>query len=193
MHSDASYLSEPNTRSRASGNYLLVWVPCRSEPIRINGAVLTLCNILRCVTSSAAKAELGALFMNCKEERILRLILNEMGHNQPPTPVHCNNSTAVSIANDTVKRQRSRSMEMRYFWVVDQCQQKHFNVVGCPGKEILADYQSKHHVGTHHQNVRPWYLHENNSPRVLPQLWRLGPCEGVGKTPGDNPDVPHYR
>ena len=139
MHSDASYLSEPNTRSRASGNYFLGWMPCTNEPIRINGAVLTLCNVLRCVTSSAAKAELETLFMSCKEEHILRLILNEMGHTHPPTPVHCDNSTAVSIAKDTVKWQRSRSMEMRYFWVVDQCQQNFFYVVWCPGHEILED------------------------------------------------------
>ena len=33
---------------------------------------------------------------------------------QPPMPVHCDNLTATGIANDTVKKQRSRSMEMRF-------------------------------------------------------------------------------
>ena len=115
IHSDALYLSEPNSRSRASENYFLGWMPCWGDPIRINGTVLTLCNVLRCVAASVAEAELGALFMNCKEGSILCPILKEMGHKHPPTPVHCDNSTAVSIANDTVKRQRSRSMEMQYF------------------------------------------------------------------------------
>ena len=41
----------------------------------------------------------------------------DMGHPQPNTPVHCDNATAVGIGNNTIKRQRSRSMEMRYFWV----------------------------------------------------------------------------
>jgi hypothetical protein len=41
-----------------------------------------------------------------------------MGHIQPKTPVHCDNVTAVGIANSTVKRQRSRSMEMRFFWIL---------------------------------------------------------------------------
>ena len=108
-----------------------------------------------------------------------------MGHRQPATPVHCDNATAVGIANSTVKRQRSRLMEMRYFWVVDQCNKKHFIVVWCPGQEILADYQSKHHMGSHHLNVRPWYLHSRLSPRVLPRA--LAPrsmrrC--VGSAPG---------
>ncbi len=42
-----------------------------------------------------------------------------------------------------------------------------------PGQENLADYQSKHHVGSHHIAVPPWYLHTENSPRVLP--WALRP------------------
>ena len=32
-----------------------------------------------------------------------------------PTIVHCNNSTAIGIANNTIKRQRSGSMEMSFF------------------------------------------------------------------------------
>jgi hypothetical protein len=40
--------------------------------------------------ASAAKAKLGALFLNCKEGIIFRLTLEELGHPQPRTPVHCN-------------------------------------------------------------------------------------------------------
>ena len=64
---------------------------------------------------SAAEAELGALFLNIKQGRIFQLTLKELGHPQPPTPVHVDNATAMGIANGTLKRQRSRLMEMRYF------------------------------------------------------------------------------
>jgi hypothetical protein len=37
-----------------------------------------------------------------------------------------------------------------------------------PGMENLADYQSKHHVGSHHAAMKPYYLHQDNSPRILP-------------------------
>ena len=47
-----------------------------------------------------------------------------------------------------------------------------------PGQENLADYQSKHHVGSHHVAVRPWYLHMNNSPRVLPRAERPSALKG---------------
>ncbi len=85
------------------------WVPKDGAPIRINGAFHVSTNVIRFVVASAAEAELGALFHNCQTGIIFRSILEDMGHPQPRTPVHCDNAAAVSIANQTVKRQRSRS------------------------------------------------------------------------------------
>ncbi len=45
--------------------------------------------------------------------------------------------------------------------------QKMYDVFWHPGQENLADYQSKHHVGSHHFNLRPYYLHVDKSPRWL--------------------------
>jgi hypothetical protein len=67
IHSDASYLSEKNAQSRACGHFFLGWEPKDGDPIKLNGSFFTLCNILHFVVSSAAEAELGALFLNCKE------------------------------------------------------------------------------------------------------------------------------
>ena len=83
----------------------------------MNGNILVACGILRIVVYSAAEAELGALFLNIKEWKVLRLALNELCHRQPPTPVYCDNITATGIANNTVKKQRLRSTEMRFFYV----------------------------------------------------------------------------
>ena len=167
IHSDALYLSEQNGRSRASGHYFMGWMPVANEPIKLNGAVHTLCTILKFVAASAAEAELGALFLNIKQGRIMRLTLEEMGHPQPPTPINVDNSTAVGIVNGTVKRQRSRSMEMQYFYSCDQVKRKQFDVQYHPGQENLADYNSKHHEAKHHRDVRPIYLHMENSPHTL--------------------------
>ncbi len=112
IHSDASYLSESDARSRACGHFFMGWPPTDGDPIRLNGAFFTLCTILRFVVASAAEAKLGTLFHNCKEGMIFRLTLEELGHPQPKTPIHCNNATVVGIANNTVKRQRLGSMEM---------------------------------------------------------------------------------
>jgi hypothetical protein len=145
------------------------WCADPTKPIKLNGAFFTLCAILRFVVASAAEAKLGALFLNCKQATIFRLTLEEMGHPQPPTPIHCKNSTAVGIANNTVKRQRSRSVEMCFFWIADAVEQGMFDIKYYPVKENLADYQSKHHLGTHHKAVRPWYLHKPTSVRELPR------------------------
>jgi hypothetical protein len=70
IHSDTSYLSEPNSRSKACGHFFLGWLPVNGQPIRLNRAFHTLCLILRFVVASAAEAELGALFFNCQEGMI---------------------------------------------------------------------------------------------------------------------------
>ena len=115
IYSDASYLTAPKARSRAGGHYFLGSIPQDRKLIFLNGPIYSLCAILKCVASSAAEAELGALFLNAREAKIIRLILIELGHPQPPTPIHIDNTTVVGIVNNTIKRRRSRSMEMRYF------------------------------------------------------------------------------
>ena len=72
----------------------------------MNGNIFVSCGILKIVVCSAAEAELAALFLNIKESKILRLTLEELGHKQPPTTVHYDNSTATGIENDSVKKQR---------------------------------------------------------------------------------------
>eukprot|EP00804_Cyclotella_cryptica_P029536 CCRYP_020583-RA/>CCRYP_020583-RA protein AED:0.35 eAED:0.26 QI:0/-1/0/1/-1/1/1/0/1386 len=169
IHSDASYLSATRARSQVAGYYFLGSIPTDDAPIKLNGTILVFCGILKFVVASAAEAELGALFLNCREGKIQRLILEELGHPQPPTPIHCDNATATGISNDTVKKQRARAMEMQFFWVTDQVKQRFFNVRWQPGQENLADYFTKHFEPRHHLNVRPWYLHTSTSPSLLPR------------------------
>jgi hypothetical protein len=184
IHSDASYLTEPHGRSRVAGHYFLGETPKNNEPISLNGAIYAFCGILKIVVTSAAEAELAALFLNAKEGKIIRLILEELGHHQPPTPMHCDNKTATGIANDTVKKQRSRSMEMRFFFITDQVNRGLFDVQWHPGQENLADYYTKHFDAKHHQEVRPWYLHMHNSPRILPRAAAPSTLQGcVGTLP----------
>jgi hypothetical protein len=133
IHSDASYLSEAKARSRTCGHFFLGWMPCKGKPICLNGAFHVGTTILQFVVTSAAEAELSALYHNCQTGIIFRLTLSEMGHPQPKTPVHCNNATAVGIANNTIKHQRSRSIEMRFFWIGDKIAQEMYDLQWHPG------------------------------------------------------------
>ncbi len=105
VHSDASYLSTPKAHSRAGGYFFLGSLPHNGDPIRLNGTIRITCTILKLVAALAAEVELGALFLNAQEAKIMQLILTELGHPQPPTPIHINNTTMVGIVNNTVKRQ----------------------------------------------------------------------------------------
>jgi len=53
--------------------------------------------------SSAAEAELGALYINAKEAIYLQQILNKMGHTQPRTPICTDNTTAEGVINNKIQ------------------------------------------------------------------------------------------
>ena len=90
-------------------------MPCNGTTIQLNGNITITCAILKIVAASAAETELGALFVNVKEARVIRLILSELGypHLQLPILIHTDNAMTVRIVNSTTKRQRSQPMEMR--------------------------------------------------------------------------------
>ena len=67
--------------------------------------------------SSAAEAELGALFLNAKEAVIIRQILTKMGHPQPRTPIQTDNTTAEAVVNNRVQSKRLEVMYMRIHWL----------------------------------------------------------------------------
>ena len=107
------------------------------------------------------------MFLNSKEAKTIRLTFEELGHPQPPTPMYCNNETAAGIANNTVKRQPSHSMEIRYFYIGNLVKHEIVNVKWHPGKENLADYASKHQDAKHNKTVQRLYLQYPKSPHEL--------------------------
>jgi hypothetical protein len=82
-----------------------------------------------------------------------------MRHPQPKTLVHCSDAAAAGIGNITIKHQQLHLMEMQYIWVGDKVAQDMYALSWHLGQGNLVDYQSKHHIGLHHQAVHPWYLH----------------------------------
>ena len=166
VESDASYLSVAKGRSRAAGYFFLTnHLAAPTSPYKPNGAVHVLCHIMREVLSSAAEAELGALFHNGKEACPLRIALEEMGHPQPATPIATDNNTASGIATDTVKQKRSKAIDMRFYWIRDRVRQGQFKIFWNKGKTNRADYFSKHHPASrHHQAIRSTYLYSPSNP-----------------------------
>ena len=96
VHSDVSYLSEPKARSGAGGHFFL------SDETSVpgnNGAVLNIAHIIKHVMASATESELAVLYIMANEAMYIRIILEEMGHKQPPTPLQTDNLMAEAVCN----------------------------------------------------------------------------------------------
>ena len=166
IHSDASYHSEAQARSRVAGHFILSDAlpdpanapkPATAPPPH-NGAILIISSILPMVLASATEAELAALYYSAREACSIRTTLTKMGHPQPPTPIQTDNEVAVGLALNKVKQRRSKAIDMRFYWIRDRIDQGQFLVYWRPGKENDADYFTKHHPTPHHIAQRPRYL-----------------------------------
>ena len=114
--------------------------------------------------SAASEAEATALFTNMKEGVIQHIALEEMQWPQPPTPITVDNSTAVGLARDTIKANKSWAMDMHLHWIQDRAQQCQFLVTWAPGKLNKANYFTKLHAPIHHRRMRFVYLHPPSPP-----------------------------
>jgi len=183
-HSNASYLTAPKGHSHAAGYSFLSLQPT-SPPTSANpappdnGQIHMLCRIMCQVLSSAAEAELGALFLNAQALCPICTALQELGHLQPATPLQTDNNTASDIANDTVKHKCSKAMDMQFYWLCDCKKQGQYHIFWCPGTTNQADYFSKHHPASHHQAVCPTYLHTPTSAANYYACLVDHPGEGV--------------
>jgi hypothetical protein len=66
------------------------------------------------VCSSVAEAEYASIFLNARKATVLCQTLSDIGYPQPPTPLSVDNKCAEGLANDTVKRRRSKAINMRF-------------------------------------------------------------------------------
>ena len=153
-HSDASYLSETNARSHAGGHFIM----SNNDPIPANnGAIHTTSQIIKAVMSSVAEAEIGALYINCREAIPSRHTLKFLGHKQPPTPMQTNNTTALGMVNNNVMK-KLKAIDMKYHWIRCRLNQRQFHHYWASGKSNNGNYATKHHASIHHHALRPTFL-----------------------------------
>ena len=92
-------------------------------PPPINGILHVVCKIMKNIMASAAEVEYGTIFINGQEAVPIRTTLQEMGWPQGPTPIQTDNSTAVGVANNTIKQKKSKAMDMRFYWINNRIKQ----------------------------------------------------------------------
>ena len=79
-----------------------------------NSAVLNIAHIIKHAMSSATETELAALYIMARKAVYIRIILEEMGHKQPPTPLQTDNSAACGVVNGKVQPKSTKAMGMRF-------------------------------------------------------------------------------
>ena len=62
--------------------------------------------------TSSTEAELAALYITAREAVYLRIILEEMGHKQPPTPLQTDNAMAEALSNSKIQTKRIKAMDV---------------------------------------------------------------------------------
>ena len=127
IHSGTFYLNETKARSLNGDSFYLLEKPelptkPNDNPPKSKIPVLINIRIIDAVMSSVHKYENGSGFINRKYAVPLRDILHEIGHIQGPTPMQFYNIVTNCIITDTVLQGISKAMDVRFYWLCDQCQ-----------------------------------------------------------------------
>jgi len=154
-HSDGSYLSESEARSRAGGILFLGDCADGAAPI---APISFLSVIISTVVASATETEYAAAFIVGQAAISIVHTLEDLGYPQSETEIFCDNLCAVGIAHNTLNLKRTKTIDMRYHWIRDQVKQKKFKVTWKAGKLNLADFFTKAHPVHHHIAIRSKYV-----------------------------------
>jgi hypothetical protein len=147
-HSDAGFLNETNSHSRAGAHIFL----SEKEPFpRFNGAVLSIAQIIKFVMALAAKSELAAFFIVAREMIPHRQTLISMGWPQPKSPIQTDNLTAAGVTNKMIVPCRAKMMDMHFWWLRSRVSQDQFRYYWDPGSKTWAEYHTQHHSGIYHE------------------------------------------
>jgi hypothetical protein len=169
IHSDASHLSEANSRGRVGGyHYLSLHGDATTAPT--NGAIDVISSIIPCVTAAASESEYAALFYNCQAAISSLNTLHDLGYPQSNTPVFADNTTACGLANRTAKLRRSKAVDMRFHWIQDRVAQGQFKVIWRPGSSNLADFFTKTHPAKHFREHRTLYVNSPSSDTMTERV-----------------------
>ena len=139
-----------------------------------NGAVLNIAQIIKAVMTSAAEAELGALYINAKKAVPMRITLEEMGYQQPKTSMQTDNTTALGVVTNNIQPHRTKAMDMRFHWLRDREAQQQFRWLWRSGSTNLADYFTKHHSSPppHKTNATRIVDTPENSGCASKEIWK---------------------
>ena len=70
--------------------------------------------------SSAAEVKIASAYINCQDAIPIRNTIIELNHPQPSTPIQVDNTTAVGFINKEIKQKRTKSIDIRFYWLQER-------------------------------------------------------------------------
>ena len=67
-------------------------------------------------------------------------------------------TTALGVLTGKFRQKRSKSINIRFWWLKDQIDQRQFNAEWGPGKENLTDYTTKFYIPAYRKRIQPIQL-----------------------------------
>ena len=80
--------------------------------------------------TSAAEAETGTLHQNGITAIPLRITCEEMVHSQGPNYFKTDNKTAKGVLKSTIRKKKSKALDMTYHWMKEIIKEKLFCLLG---------------------------------------------------------------
>ena len=81
-------------------------------------------------------------------------MLQQLEHSQSPTSIILNDSTTEYFMKNNITQKRSKSWDMKYYWLRDKHIQRNFDYIWKKSQLNLADYHTKHFPAVYHRRIR---------------------------------------
>jgi hypothetical protein len=160
VYSDASYLTELESRSRCGGFFFL---GDDQEDWKLNGPVMCNSRIIDVVVSSAAESEYAAAYMNAKEAASMRETLRALGYKQPATPIISDNSFICNLMSGEYKSKKIKAMDMRFEWLRERALTGQYIMKWNERALNIADYFTKDLSTDDYKRMRRFVMPDRNS------------------------------
>lgn len=133
-YSDSDFAGDVTDRKSTSG-YVMMLGDCAISWSSKKQSIVTL---------SSTEAEFVAASAAAKEIKYLRNLLKDLGLEQTePTTLHIDNRSTIFLANDYVTGENSKHIDVRYFWIRQEVENKNIQIEHMPTDEMLADIFTK--------------------------------------------------
>jgi Reverse transcriptase (RNA-dependent DNA polymerase) len=151
---DASFAVHPNMRSHTGGviSFGRGGILCKSKKQSIN-------------TKSSTEAELIGASDYLPNTLYVKMFMEAQGYPIKDAIFHQDNQSAIKMEQNGKAScsQRSRHIDIRYFFITDHSQRNSINIVHCPTGDMLADFFTKPLQGSLFRKFRSVLLGESHS------------------------------